>query len=40
LRAADTNDHRALITKRDGADWTIELPLRPGDAALVALEEL
>jgi hypothetical protein len=40
LRAADANDHRGLITKRDGADWTIELPLRPGDAALVAFEEL
>ena len=40
LRAADANDHRALLTKLDGADWTIELPLRPGDAALVAFEEL
>ena len=40
LRAADANDHRPLTAQRDGADWLIELPLRPGDAALVAFEEL
>ncbi len=40
LHAADANDHRPLTAKRDGADWLIEIPLRPGDAALVAFEEL
>ena len=40
LRAVETNEHRPLTTRRDGADWIIELPLRPGDASLVAFEEL
>jgi hypothetical protein len=40
LHAIDANDHRPLSTKREGADWLIQLPLRPGDAALVAFEEL
>lgn len=39
LHAASTNDHRALITRRAGADWLIEVPLRPGDGELVAVEE-
>ena len=38
--AVDVNDHRPLAVRRDGADWVIELPLRPGDAALVCVEEV
>jgi hypothetical protein len=40
LLAVDTNDDRPLQTTKDGADWVIDLPLRPGDAALVAYKEI
>jgi hypothetical protein len=40
VHAVDVNDHRPLAVRRDGADWVIELPLRPGDAALVCVEEV
>lgn len=38
-RAVDVNDHRPVEVRRDGADWLIELPLRPGDGALICVEE-
>jgi hypothetical protein len=37
--ACDVNDHRALEVVRTGDSWTITVPLRPADAALVCLEE-
>jgi hypothetical protein len=40
LLAVDTNDNRPLETTKDGADWVIHLPLRPGDASLVAFKEV
>lgn len=38
-RACGLNDHRPLAVKRDGGDWVIEVPLRPGDGQVVALHE-
>lgn len=38
LRAIDVNCHGALKTRRNGDVWTIDVPLRPGDGVLVALE--
>jgi hypothetical protein len=38
-RACGLNEHRALAVRRDGGDWLIEVPLRPGDAELIAVRE-
>ncbi|MEI7732774.1 MAG: hypothetical protein WCO56_24595, partial [Verrucomicrobiota bacterium] len=38
--AVDVNDHRSLMVRRDGTDWVIDLPLRPGDGTLIAVQEL
>ena len=38
-RAVGLNDHRPLDIKRDGNDWLIQVPLRPGDGEVVVLEE-
>jgi len=38
LKAVDVNCHRALKTQQDGNLWTIDVPLRPGDGVLVAIE--
>jgi hypothetical protein len=40
LLAVDTNDNRPLQTVKDGENWVIQLPLRPGDASLVAFKEI
>jgi hypothetical protein len=37
--ACDLNDHLPLTVTRTGADWTIQVPLRPADAALICVEE-
>lgn len=37
--AVNVNSHEPLAVRRDGADWSITLPLRPGDGTLVAVEE-
>ena len=39
VHAVAVNDHLPLATRRDGDDWVIELPLRPGDGELVAIME-
>lgn len=39
LHALNTNDSSILTTRRNGPDWVIQLPLRPGDGALIAVEE-
>ena len=38
-RAVGINEHRALAVRRDGDDWAIDVPLRPGDGELVAVQE-
>jgi hypothetical protein len=38
LRAVDVNCHRSLKTDKNGNVWTIDVPLRPGDGVLVAIE--
>jgi lipoprotein-anchoring transpeptidase ErfK/SrfK len=38
-RAIDVNDHTSLPVRRDGSDWVIEAPLRPGDGMLLAIAE-
>lgn len=38
-RAVNVNDHESLPVHRDKDDWVIDLPLRPGDGALIALSE-
>jgi hypothetical protein len=38
-RAAVVNDHRTLAVRREGPDWVIDLPIRPGDGTLVAVQE-
>lgn len=40
LHAAEATDHRPLEVRRDKEFWIIRVPLRPGDAALVAIEEV
>jgi hypothetical protein len=39
-RAVNINNHETLTVKRDGNEWVIELPIGPGDGALVSVEEL
>jgi hypothetical protein len=39
VHACGVNDHLPLAVRRDGEDWIIEVPLRPGDGQLVALRE-
>jgi hypothetical protein len=38
LRAVDVNSHRDLKVEKQGGDWVINVPLRPGDGVLVAIE--
>ncbi len=40
LRAASVNEHAPLKVSREGGEWAIEIPLRPGDAELICLEEV
>ena len=37
--AVDVNDHRELVVHRDGPDWAIDVPMRPGDGTLIAVQE-
>jgi len=37
--AIELNDHEPLAVSRDGTDWLIQLPIRPGDGDVVVLEE-
>ena len=37
--ACDVNDHRRLKITRQDAWWRIDVPLRPGDGVLIAIEE-
>jgi hypothetical protein len=37
--AIELNEHQPLTVSRDGGDWLIQLPLRPGDGDVVVLEE-
>ena len=37
--ACDVNEHRPLSITRQGAWWRIDLPIRPGDGTLIAIEE-
>jgi hypothetical protein len=37
--AVELNDHRALAVSRDGKDWVISLPLRPGDGDVICVKE-
>lgn len=39
-RACDMNDHRNLPIHRDGEHWVMTVPLRSGDGALIAFEEV
>jgi hypothetical protein len=39
LKAVNVNEHTPLTTHRDGADWVIDVPVRPGDGVLVAIQE-
>jgi len=32
-RACGLNDHSILTVRRDGTDWVIDVPLRPGDGS-------
>ena len=40
LRAASVNEHEPLKVSRKGGEWAIEVPLRPGDAELICVEEI
>jgi len=40
IHAASVNDSAPLSVHRDGADWVIDVPIRPGDGTLVAIEEV
>jgi len=40
LQAVETNSNLPLQTTKDGNDWVIHLPIRPGDASLVAFKEI
>jgi len=37
--AISLNDHNTLSVKRDGKDWVVQLPVRPGDGDVVVLEQ-
>jgi hypothetical protein len=37
--AVNVNNHETLAVHRDKDDWVIDLPLRPGDGALIAFSE-
>jgi hypothetical protein len=37
--ACSANDHIPLPIHRDGVDWVIEVPTRPGDGNLIAIRE-
>jgi hypothetical protein len=39
-RACGLNDHSILTVRRDGTDWVIDVPLRPGDGQVVVLSEI
>jgi hypothetical protein len=39
VHAIELNDHEPLTVTRDGTDWLIQLPLRPGDGDVVVLEK-
>jgi hypothetical protein len=38
-QAVNVNDHQSLQVHRDKDDWVIDLPLRSGDGAVIALSE-
>ncbi len=38
-KAVGLNDHASLKVTRDGADWLVDVPLRPGDGEVVVLQE-
>jgi hypothetical protein len=38
-QACEVNEHTTLAVRRDGDSWVVDLPLRSGDAQLVALRE-
>lgn len=38
-QACELDDHQTLPVHRDGPDWIIDLPLRPGDGDLVCVRE-
>jgi hypothetical protein len=37
--AVNVNDHTAVDVKRDGEDWVLSFPTRPGDGTLLCVEE-
>ena len=37
--AVNVNDHVPVSVKRDGDDWVVQFPTRPGDGTLLCLEE-
>ncbi len=39
-RACNINDHAAVPARRDGDFWVLDVPLRPGDGTLLAIEEI
>lgn len=39
LHAVSVNDHGALQVRREGDEWLIDVPTRPGDGNLICLEE-
>jgi hypothetical protein len=38
-RAVSLNDHASLPVHREGGDWVVMLPIRPGDGDVVVLEQ-
>ncbi len=38
-QACAVNEHTKLKVTRDGLDWVVEVPVRPGDGQLIALRE-
>jgi hypothetical protein len=39
LAAINVNDHASLLVKREGTDWVIDVPTRPGDGNLICVQE-
>jgi hypothetical protein len=35
----NVNDHVPVSVKRDGDDWVVQFPTRPGDGTLLCIEE-